>query len=131
MKAISLGALLVLTAACGAYQFPASPSPHTGMVSGHIIVVPCGPVEPAGFACVGRPAAGLEIDFVDGKVVKSTVADQNGDYAVQLSPATYQVQFKNHMRIVKGPNPVTVTEDSKVVADYVLDSGIRFPAPQQ
>jgi hypothetical protein len=37
-----------------------------------------------------------------------------------------------HMRIVKGPSSVTVTADTKVVADYVLDSGIRLlPQPQQ
>jgi hypothetical protein len=131
MKAILLGALFLLTAACGGYSFPASPSPHTGTVSGHVVVVPCGPVSD-GSSCVARLAAGLEIDFVDGKTVKSTVTDQKGDYSIQLSPATYQVQFMKHMRIVKGPSSVTVTADTKVVADYVLDSGIRLlPQPQQ
>jgi len=131
MKTILLGALLLLTATCGAYQFPASPSPHTGTVSGRVIVFPCGPVEPAGSTCAGRPAAGLEIDFVNGKVVQSTMTDQNGNYSIKLSPATYQVQFKSYMQLVRGPKSVTVTADSNIVANYVLDSGIRVPAPQQ
>jgi hypothetical protein len=131
MKAAVFGALLLFTAACGAYQFPTSPAVHTGTVSGRVILMPCWPVQPAGSTCPGRPAAGLEIDFVDGKAVHSTVTDQNGNYSIQLNAATYQVQFKSYTRIVRGPRSVTVTEGTNVVADYVLDSGIRVPAPQQ
>jgi len=131
VKAVVFGALLLFTAACGAYQFPTSTSVHTGTVSGRVILVPCGPVQPADAMCVGRPAAGLEIDFVDGKTVHGTITDQNGNYSIQLAAATYQVQFKSYMRIVKGPKSVTVTAGANVVADYVLDSGIRVPAPQK
>lgn len=132
MRIILLGALLVLAAACGGYQFPASPSSQTGTVSGRVIFFPCGPVESEASTCAGRPAAGLEVDFVDGKVVQSAMTDQNGNYSIQMHPATYEVQFKNHIRIIKGPKSVTVTADSKIVADYVLDSGIRLqPGPQQ
>lgn len=81
--------------------------------------------------CRQAGGAGVGIEFVNGNVVQSTVTDQIGNYSIQLSPATYQVRFKNYMRIIKGPGSVTVTSDSNVVANYVLDSGIRFPAPQQ
>jgi hypothetical protein len=131
MKSTLLGALLLLTAACGAYSFPGSPQPQTGSVSGRVLVYPCHPVEPAGNACVGRPAAGVEIDFVNGTAVGSTMTDQKGDYSIRLSPATYQVQFKNRMRIISGPKSVDVTASSEVVANYVVDSGIRLPQPQQ
>jgi hypothetical protein len=132
MKASLLGALLLFTAACGAYQFPGSPTPQTGTVSGRILVYPCAPVEPAsGGACPGRPAAGVEIDFVNAKTVNSTVTDQKGDYVIRLSADTYQVQFKSRMRIISGPKSVNVTANSEVVANYVVDSGIRLPAPQQ
>jgi hypothetical protein len=46
-------------------------------------------------------------------------------------PATYQVQFKSYMRIISGPRTVTVPFASAVVANYVLDVGIRVPQPQQ
>jgi hypothetical protein len=131
MKATLLGALLLLTAACGAYSFPGSPQPQTGSVSGRVLVYPCHRVEPVGSTCAGRPGAGLEIDFVDGKAVHSTVTDQSGNYSIQLATATYHVQFKSYMRIISGPKSVTVISDSLVVANYVLDSGIRLPAPQQ
>lgn len=131
MKTTMLGALILFTVACGAYQFPTSPSPHTGTVSGRVIVFPCAPVQPAGSTCAGRPAAGLEIDFVNDKVVQGTVTDQSGHYSILLAPATYQVQFKSYMRVIRGPQSVAVTADSSTVADYVLDSGIRVPLPQQ
>jgi hypothetical protein len=132
MKAFLLGALLLFTAACGAYQFPGSPAPQTGTVSGRILVYPCAPVEPAsGGACPGRPAAGVEIDFVNAKTVNSAVTDQKGDYVIRLSPDTYQVQFKQYPHFVRGPKTVTVTADTNVVANYIIDSGLRGPGPVQ
>jgi hypothetical protein len=132
MKACLLGALLLFTAACGAYQFPGSPPTHTGTVNGRVLFFPCGPVQPAdGAACAGRPAAGVEIDFVDGKAVFSTVTDQNGNYSIKLTPATYQVQFKQYVKFVRGPKTVTVVADTNVEASYLIDTGIRLPQPQQ
>jgi len=61
-----LAALVLLVAACGAYQFPGGSSAGRGTVNGQVTVIPCGPVEPAqpDFApCKMRPAAGLELDF--------------------------------------------------------------------
>jgi hypothetical protein len=131
MKASLLGALVLFTAACGSYQFPTSPALHTGTVSGRVLFVPCGPIQAADIACAGKPAAGVEIDFVDGKTLHGTVTDQKGNYSIALAPATYQVQFKSYMRIVRGAKTVTVIADTNVVANYFIDSGIRVPAPQQ
>jgi hypothetical protein len=132
MKATLLGALLLFTAACGAYQFPDPPRGHyPESVSGQVLLYPCFPAEPAGSKCAGRPAAALEIDFVNGKDVHSAVTDEGGNYRRELVPATYQVQFKSYMRIISGPRTVTVPIGSAVVANYVLDVGIRVPQPQQ
>jgi hypothetical protein len=38
--------------------------------------------------------------------------------------------MKTYMRVISGPPAVTVAAGSTVVANYVLDSGIRVPAPQ-
>jgi hypothetical protein len=129
MKAMFVGALVLLSAACGAYQFPSSPSPQTGTVNGQVSIIPCGPVEPGASNCGGKPAAGVQIEFKNGQTIYGTVTDSGGNYSIQLRPATYQVQFKGYMRIVSGPRAVTVAADSSLVANYLLDSGIRAPAP--
>jgi hypothetical protein len=127
-----LGALVLLSAACGAYQFPgASPSTGTGNISGHVIAVPCGPVEPGGGACAKRLVAGLEIDYSDGRNSGTAVTDSTGAYSIDLAAGTWKVTLKTYMRIITGPTVVTVAAGSHVVADYVLDTGIRLPVPQQ
>jgi hypothetical protein len=130
-----LGALLFVTTACGAYTFPgggSSPTPDTGVVSGRVLVVPCAPVEQAGTTCAGKPAAGLEIDYVSGtSVAARTVTDSSGSYSIRLSAGTYVVKFNNYMRVISGPTKLTVAAGTSVVANYMLDSGIRAPVPQQ
>jgi hypothetical protein len=126
MKAFFILLLVVATAACGAYRFPGGGTGSSGSVSGQVTVVPCAPVEPAAQPCTGRPASGLEIDFSgDG----STVASQTGPkgyYSVELPAGSWKVSFKGYMRIVSGPPTVTVSAGSSVVANYVVDSGIRL-----
>jgi hypothetical protein len=120
--------LLLLTAACGAYRFPGGPPPGMGTVTGMVTVMPCGPVEPAqpGIApCKMKPAAGLEVDFSGDGIVTSTRTDGDGRYTIQLAEGTYKVSVKNYMRVISGPPAVTVKAGQTVVADYVLDSGIR------
>ena len=127
-----LAALVVVTAACGAYQFPgASPPAGTGNVSGHVIAVPCGPVEPGGGACAGRTVPGLEIDYTNGGSSARAVTDSTGAYSIGLAAGTWKVTLKTYMRIISGPSVVAVAAGSRVVADYVLDTGIRVPVPQQ
>ncbi len=132
MKYVILGALLLVTAACGAYHFPgASPSAGTGTVSGRVIAVPCAPVEPGGGACAGRPVPGLEIDYTNGASTSRAETDSTGAYSTDLGAGTWKVTMKTYMRIISGPTTVTVTAGSHVVANYILDTGIRVPVPQQ
>jgi hypothetical protein len=135
MRALVVLALLVATAACGAYQFPGanpSPSPAGGTVSGRVLAVPCAPVEQQGSTCVGRAVPKLELDyFTDGVVAATTVTDSGGRYRMSLAPGTYEVKLKTYMRVISGPLRLTVGPGSNLVADYLLDSGIRAPVPQQ
>ena len=126
-----VGALMLASVACGAYQFPgASPSSGVGTVSGHVIAVPCAPIEGAG-TCAGRPVPGLEIDYTNGDSSRHAVTDSSGAYSVELPAGTWKVRMKTFMRIVSGPAVITVAAGSTVKASYVLDTGIRVPVPQQ
>jgi hypothetical protein len=132
MKNAILGAaLILLTAACGAYAFPGSSQDAVGTVSGTVMAVPCAPVESGLNPCVGRPASGLEIDFSNGGTLSRTVTDSKGAYSIDLKPGTWKVVFTGVMRLISGPTTVTVSSGAKVVANYVVDSGIRVPVPQQ
>jgi hypothetical protein len=135
MKIGWLAALLLATAGCGAYQFPSSapsPTPSTGTVSGRVIAVPCAPVEQPGNTCAGRAVPNLEIDYVVGTVVEArAVTGADGTYAVALRPGAYTVRMKTYMRVISGPLKLTLAAGSTTVANYVLDSGIRVPVPQQ
>jgi hypothetical protein len=130
MKLVFLVALVVLTAACGAYRFPSS-STHYGTVTGHVTAVPCSPVEnpePDG-PCKALPGAGIAIEFSNDQgqsFVTKTAAD--GSYSIRLPVGTWRVTLKT-LRLISGPSTVTVDADSTVVADYVVDSGIRMPVP--
>ena len=135
MRQHLLGALCLVTAACGAYTFPgggSSPSPNTGEVSGRVLAVPCAPVEQAGQPCAGRPVAGAEIDYIQGsEVAGRTVTDSNGYYSIRLEAGTYTVKFSNMMRVISGPTSIAVAAGSDLVANYTIDSGIRAPVPQE
>ena len=123
--------VVLVAAACGAYHFPGGPTPGTGSVSGHVVAIPCAPVEQAGKPCGGKPLQGLQITFSNGSEADSAVTDSNGNYSVRLFAGTWKVTIKSYMRIVSGPPTVTVAAGSAITADYVVDSGIRVPVPQQ
>jgi hypothetical protein len=132
MKAVVLLLLIAATAACGSYRFPGESPSASGTVSGHVVAVPCSPVESANQPpCTGRPMAGLEIDFTGNGTAVSTRTDSSGAYSVDLSAGTWKVSFKTFMRIVSGPPTVTIQAGSSLVADYVVDSGIRVPVNGQ
>jgi hypothetical protein len=132
MRAVLLSLLVVATAACGVYRFPGQTPPGTGTVSGHVTVVPCAPVEAANQPpCAGRPAAGLEIDFAGNGTTVVTRTDSSGAYSVELAAGTWKVSFKSYMRIITGPPTVTVKGGSRVVVDYIVDSGIRVAANKE
>ena len=70
MRSIVLAAVLLVTAGCGAYQFPGqSPAPGDAHVSGTVLSVPCAPVEQAGSTCTGRPVPKLEIDYISWMLI--------------------------------------------------------------
>jgi Carboxypeptidase regulatory-like domain len=137
MRHALLGGLMLvaaMTAACGAYTFPggaASPTPTTGAVSGRVLAVPCAPVERVGSPCTGKPVAGVEIDYIGGAKVGRTITDAGGNYSIQLEPGTYTVVFKSFMRVVNGPTKITIAAGSSLIANYIVDSGIRAPVPQR
>lgn len=128
-------ALALATAACGAYSFPsgeASPTPSVGSVAGRVLAVPCAPVEQAGSSCAGRPVPNLELDYLMGTAVAAhAVTRADGSYAVALSPGSYSVRMKTYMRVISGPLQLTVAAGSNIIANYIVDSGIRVPVPQQ
>jgi hypothetical protein len=136
MRTLVVVAVLVATAACGAYQFPggnpsSSPGPGEGTVSGRVLAVPCAPVERAGSECLGRPVPKLELDYIkDGAVAVRTVTDSDSSYLVSLPAGTYEVNLKSYMRVISGPLTIAVAPGSSQVANYLLDSGIRAPVPQ-
>ena len=130
MKAALIAMLVVATAACGVYQFPGGGQSGTGNVSGQVVAVPCSPIKPVNQPpCGDRPVAGLEIDFTGNGTTVSTLTGPNGSYTVDLAAGTWKVVVKTYMRIISGPPSVTVTAGSSVVANYVLDSGLRVPPP--
>ena len=135
MRNLLLAGIVLVAAACGGYVFPgASPSPQDGTVTGKVVAVPCSPIEPAvtiESPCAGRPVAGATLVFTSGGTSHSVVTGSDGAYQIQLPAGTWSVAFKGFMREISGPKTVTVEAGTKVVADFVLDSGIRAPAPQQ
>ncbi len=134
VRALLISLLLVATAACGAYRFPGESTSGggTGTVSGQVTAVPCFPVEQANQPpCAGRPVGGVEIDFSGNGSVVGTQTDPKGFYSVSLAVGTWKVSPKSYMRIISGPPVVTVTAGSSVVANYVVDSGIRVPVAKE
>jgi hypothetical protein len=134
MRIWLLAALLLVTGACGAYQFPGgsqSPTPATATVSGRVLAVPCAPVQKAGDTCAGRPVANFELDYVAGTSVTKAITDTGGNYTVELAPGTYAVKMKASMRVISGPLSISVAAGTSTTINYVVDSGIRVPVPQQ
>jgi hypothetical protein len=130
-NAVLGAAMMLLTAACGAYVFPGSSQGGSGTVTGTVTAVPCAPVESSANPCMERPVPGLEIDFSNGSTTSRTVTDSKGSYSIDLNAGTWKVVFTGVMRLISGPPTVTVSSGARVVANYVVDSGIRVPVPQQ
>jgi hypothetical protein len=132
MRRILLVGLLLVTAGCGAYQFPGdNPAPGDAHVSGTVRSVPCAPVEQAGSTCTGRPVPGLEIDYLQGSTtVRRTLTDANGAYVVDLPAGDYAVKLNTYMRIVSGQTKLTLGPETRSKVDYTLDNGIRVPVPE-
>jgi hypothetical protein len=131
MRNVLVAALVLMTAACGAYQFPGTSPAPTGTVSGTVVAFPCAPVMSAGQQCAGRPLAGLEIDFASGSGAAKALTDSTGHYSATLAAGTWTVHLVTNLHVISGPQQVTVLSGSTVTATYIVDSGIRIPVPQQ
>jgi hypothetical protein len=131
MRNVLLAALVLVTAACGVYRFPGSTGAPTGAVTGTVVAIPCFPVEQPEQQCAGRPVGGLEIDFTHGGDSAKAVTDPTGHYTLTLASETWTVHLATQMRVISGPSKVAVPSSSTVTANYVLDSGIRVPVPQE
>lgn len=125
---LAAAALVLLTAACGAYRFGTGTTPATGNVHGTVRVYPCAPVEQADQPCKGLAGDGMAIVFTNGSQTSVATVDSNGNYSIELAPGTWKVSFKGIARIIGGPNPVKVDAGASIQADYQVDSGIRAPA---
>ncbi|TMB95827.1 MAG: hypothetical protein E6J40_11115 [Chloroflexi bacterium] len=125
MRIVLLALVIVASAACGGYRFPGAAPAGTGTVGGQVTVVPCAPIEPTTQPCKVGPGSGVEIDFTSERTTEAAHTDANGAYSVELPTGTWKVSFKGYMRIIKGPLTVTVNPGSNMVADFVVDSGIR------
>jgi hypothetical protein len=73
----------------------------------------------------------LEIDFTGNGTAAGARTDLSGAYSVELAAGTWKVSFKSYMRIISGPPTVTLQAGSRVVADYLVDSGIRVPIAKE
>jgi hypothetical protein len=145
MRNALLAAILVATAACGAYHFP-GPSNGSGTVAGQVATNMCGPVEtpiracpypgpepaidcmpksPNEWSCGQRPIPGLELFFSDGGTTISTKTDSGGFYSIELPSGTWSVDTRSIMRIIAGPQTLVVRAGDTIVANYLVDTGIR------
>ena len=140
-------ALLLVTAACGAYRFPSQPPGGTGTVSGQVLAtfgcpvngagdtmcvqppVPqpavCAPSAPIKNGCGPTPVAGFELTFTNGATTTIATTDSTGSYSIELATGTWTVSTNNKMRIVSGPTTLTITAGASIVANYVVESMIR------
>ena len=131
MKAFLLALLVLVTAACAAYHFPGGGHVETGTVSGKVTAVPCAPVEAGPSTCLARPVPGIEINFSAQGGTVSTRTDGKGFYSIELAAGTWKVSFPGYARILSGPPAVTVKGGTTVVANYIVDSGIRYPVSKE
>src|SRR5260370_23069707 len=101
MRNVVLAARVLLTAACGAYSFPGASPAATGIVTGMVTVIPCGPILPVpqgqpqdSVPCKMMVAARVEMDFASGGTVTSPLTDANGRYRRQLPMGRYTARAK-------------------------------------
>lgn len=143
MRNSLLVVILVLTAACGAYHFP-GPAQGSGTVSGRLVGTPCVPVQPAaqdqacpprpvadcvkgpnGPGCSGWPMPNRELVFTNGSTSLTAQTDSAGSYSIELPAGTWAVNTNNYLRIISGPRTLVVNPGDSIIANYVVDSGIR------
>ena len=83
------------------------------------------PNNPNGSTCGTWPMPGLELAFTNGDASRIAKTDSSGHYSIDLPSGTWKVGTTSYARIISGPTTVVVTAGASVVADYVVDVGIR------
>jgi hypothetical protein len=136
MRIALLVGLVVAAAACGNYRYPV-PVNETGTVHGQVTsstcVGPCPavlvcPPQPASPACGQRPMAGLGLVFTKGNTSFVAKTDSAGAYSINLPVGTWSVTTATIARIIGGPQTLEVKAGTSVVADFIVDTGIRAAA---
>jgi len=134
--------ILASTAACGAYHFP-GPAGGSGTVSGQVVATPCFPVQPEvqscppgpvadcvpkspnGLGCSTWPMPSLQLIFTTGGTSLTAQTDSAGDYSIVLAAGTWSVDTKGYARIIGGPRTLVVSAGDSIVANYVVDTGMK------
>jgi hypothetical protein len=136
MRIALLIGLVIATAACGNYRYPA-PMNETGTVHGLVTssscVGPCPAVliclpQPASPACGQRPMVELGLIFTKGSSSFVAKTDSTGVYSINLPVGTWSVATATIARIISGPQILEVKAGTSIVADFVVDTGIRAAA---
>jgi hypothetical protein len=144
MRIALLVGLLIATAACGDYRFP-GPVNETGTVHGLVTASGCGgPVQPdarpcpatlvpcspqaAGPTCGQQPISGLALIFTKGNTSFVAKTDSAGAYSINLPVGTWSVATAPIARIIGGPQTLEVKAATSIVADFIVDTGMRAAA---
>ena len=136
MRIALLVGLLIATAACGNYRYP-GPVNETGTVHGQVTSSSCAgpcpanlvcPPQPASPACGQRPMVGLGLIFTKGNTSFVAKTDSAGAYSINLPVGTWSVATATIARIISGPQTLEVQSGMSIVADFIVDTGIRAAA---
>jgi hypothetical protein len=144
MRIALLVGVLLATAACGGYSFP-GPASETGTVHGQVTAAGCGgPIQPdarpcpaipiacppdaSGLACGQRPISGLGLVFTKGNTSFVAKTDSAGAYTIDLPVGTWSVTTATFTRVISGPQTLEVKAGMSIVADFIVDNGMRAAA---
>jgi hypothetical protein len=72
--------------------------------------------------------AGLGLVFTKGNTSFVAKTDSAGAYSINLPVGTWSVTTATIARIISGPQTLEVTAGTSVVADFIVDTGIRAAA---
>jgi len=71
---------------------------------------------------------GVGLVFTNGDTTREVKTDSTGHYSIELQAGTWTVSTLSFGRIVSGPGTLAVTDGANIVANYVVDTGIRAAA---
>ena len=127
MRALPLLALLALLALLVLAACSSSTSIATGVVAGHVLALPCTPVQYVNQSpCLGLPVAGARINFTSPTDSVSVTTDKQGAYSLSLPAGTYQATLEAHPPFgVSRHSTLTLKANSTSTLDFHIDSGIR------